>query len=129
MAVALPTRRDAARSPEPFPDAEQAWFWTMASLRARHDGAVRRSGAGRPRPCEPDDVIRCLDQLYRRRRIDLAHGMALRIWGERQVAPRAEHRDAALWREAMDRLSWVLRNKGIVAGEGNNSLTQVSPSA
>ena len=29
-----PTRR-----PEPFRDAEEAWFWTMAALTARREGA------------------------------------------------------------------------------------------
>lgn len=117
------------RHAEPFETAEQAWFWTMAALRARHDGAARRSGAARPRPCDPDDVIRCLDRLYRRRRIDLAHAQALRVWGERQTAPSERHRDAALWREALDRLDWVLRSKGIVSGERIYSLTQLGVAA
>lgn len=106
---------------EPFLTAEEAWFWTMAALVARRDGARIVSGAGLVRrPCEPDDVIRCLDRLYRHRRIDLQHARILRIWGERQSAPdpRAprERGDARLWREAMQRLDWPLRNKGIVAG-------------
>jgi hypothetical protein len=122
-------RTESERCAEPFRNAEQAWFWTMASLRARHDGAVGRSGCARPRPCEPDDVIRCLDLLYRRRRIDLAHARALRVWGERQIAPQDRHRDAALWREALARLEWVLRSKGIVAVEGKNSLTAADAAA
>ena len=64
------------------------------------------------RPCEPDDVVRCLDRLYRHRRIDLQHARILRIWGERQCAPdpRAprERGDSRLWREAMQRLDWPL---------------------
>jgi hypothetical protein len=106
---------------EPFACAEDAWFWTMAALTARRDGA--RLGAARGnvvRPCEPDDVVKVLDRLYRQRRIDLAHARILRIWGERgdQPSPRIpqEAGDLRLWREAMDRLDHPLRQKGIVAG-------------
>ena len=102
---------------EKFQSAEQAWFWTMGALVARREGTRSRGGAT-PRPCEPDDVLRCLDQLYRRRRIDLLHARVLRFWGERQMAPdpgRArENSDWRIWREAMDRLEWPLRVKGIV---------------
>ena len=104
---------------QPFHSAEEAWFWTMAALKARHDG-VRSSNPGRiNRPCEPDDVVKCLDTLYRRRRIDLVHARILRIWGERGCAPNpaynSERGDWRLWREALDRLEWPLRVKGIVA--------------
>ena len=112
------TRRTLTRIPvEPFRNAEQAWFWTMAALRARHCG-VRSSGGTAPRPCAPDDIVKCLDQLYRHRRVDLGHARALRVWGERQAAPdlnrTSEHLDAGWWNEAMERLSWPLRTKGIV---------------
>jgi len=108
---------------EPFGSAEEAWFWTMAALIARRDGARIVSGAGATqRPCEPDDVVRALDRLYRQRRIELAHARALRVWGERGMAPDArtpsEMRDAQLWAEAMQRLEWPLRVKGIVAEGG-----------
>jgi hypothetical protein len=112
-----PARLPAAT---PFRSAEEAWLWTMAALVARREGARVRAGIGRAiRPCEPDDVVKCLDQLYRRRRIDLVHARILRIWGERQAAPNpafaTERCDWRLWREALDRLEWMLRVKGIVA--------------
>jgi len=104
-------------TPEPFRSAEQAWFWTVAALRARHEGATRPGGA-MPRPCDPDDVIRCLNLLYQSGRIELAHARALRGWGDRGVAPDARHpaerREARLWQEALDRLDWPLRMRGIV---------------
>ncbi len=102
----------------PFASVEEAWYWTLAALRARREGG---GAAGRrvARPCDPDDVMRCLDTLYRRRRIDLVHARILRIWGERRRAPNparpAERGDWRLWREAMERLDWPLRVKGIVA--------------
>ncbi len=102
-----------------FASAEEAWLWTMSCLIARRQGA--RFGANRgmvSRPCEPDDVVKCLDALYRQRRIDLLHARILRIWGERQAAPdptyAAEKSDWRIWREALDRLEWPLRVKGIV---------------
>lgn len=106
---------------QPFFSAEEAWFWTMAALVARRDGARIVSGRGLvSRPCEPDDVVKCLDRLYRHRRIDLAHARILRIWGERGTSPdpRApmERGDYRLWQEALERLDWPLRVKGIVAG-------------
>jgi len=120
-ARALPTEAicagpRGARS-EPFHSAEQAWFWTMGALVARREGS-HGGGPRTPRPCDPDDVVKCLDQLYRRRRVDLVHARILRIWGERGMAPNPAHRlergDWRLWREALDRLEWPLRVKGIV---------------
>lgn len=109
----------AATLPTPFVNAEEAWFWTMAALVARWDGARIVAGRGLvSRPCEPDDVVRCLDRLYRQRRVDVAHARILRLWGERGTAPdpRAprEAGDHRLWKEALDRLEWPLRVKGIV---------------
>ena len=105
---------------QPFRSAEEAWLWTMAALMARREGARYTAGKGRvSRPCEPDDVVRCLDTLYRQRRLTLTHARILRIWGDRQASPNpefaSERTDARLWREALERLEWLLRVKGIVA--------------
>jgi hypothetical protein len=91
----------------------------MAALMARREGARFRANLGLVvRPREPDDVVKCLDGLYRRRRIDLVHARILRIWGERQASPNpafpVERCDWRLWREALERLEWPLRAKGIV---------------
>ena len=104
----------------PFRDAEEAWIWTMAALIARRDGARYTSGKGKVgRPCDPDDVVKSLDGLYRQRRINLLHARILRVWGERGMAPDPTHAleraDSKLWKEALDRLEWPLRVKGIVA--------------
>lgn len=104
---------------QPFSNAEEAWLWTMSALIARREGARFSSGKGLvSRPCDPDDVIKCLDRLYRQRRIALAHARILRIWGERQIRPNqavaAEEYDCRLWTEALERLEWPLRIKGIV---------------
>ncbi|PZW50435.1 hypothetical protein C8P66_102123 [Humitalea rosea] len=107
----------------PFHSSEEAWFWTMSALTARRDGARVAAGRGEVlRPCEPDDVILVLDRLYRQRRIQLAHVRVMRVWGERHTVPDArfapERGDAKLWTEAMQRLDWPLRIKGIVSGDG-----------
>jgi hypothetical protein len=105
---------------QPFDSAEDAWLWTMAALIARREGARYTAGKGLvSRPCDPDDVVKCLDGLYRQRRIDLVHARVLRIWGERQITPSlavaAERNDHKVWMEALKRLEWPLRNKGIIA--------------
>ena len=109
----------ADRAPaEPFRSAEQAWFWTVGALAARRDGTGGNGRKRVERPCDPDDILKCLDQLYRARRIELVHARILRIWGERRTAPNPayprERSDWRLWREAMERLDWKLRLKGIV---------------
>lgn len=116
----VPTNSRAIANTQPFASAEEAWMWTMAALIARREGARYTANQGAiGRPCVPDDVVRCLDGLYRQRRVDLAHARVLRIWGERQIAPSAaiavEKHDRQLWVEALDRLEWPLRVKGIVA--------------
>ena len=113
-----PLRPDTAVRPAvAFRTAAEAWLWTMGALRARRDNSGRGT-AGVPRPCDPDDVVLCLDRLYRVGKIDLRHARILRIWGERQMAPdghhHAERDEARLWNEALTRLEWPLRVNGIV---------------
>ncbi len=102
---------------ESFRGAEEAWFWTMGALAARREGR-RSRGVGVVRPCEPDDVVCCLDRLYKLGKIRLAHARVLRAWGERGERPdprvAAERAEAALWDEALARLDWLRRVKGIV---------------
>jgi len=103
---------------QPFRSAAEAWFWTMAALSARHSGARRGGGGAVPRPCVPDDILKSLDNLYRSGRIDLAHARILKVWGERGFVPDAsrpaERAEAALWGQALARLEWPLRVKGII---------------
>jgi len=100
----------------PFRSAEEAWFWTMGALRARREGGCGGTSRRRP-PCEPDDVLRSLDRLYQSRRLDAAHAHVLAVWGERQMPPDGGRRGSGerqVWREALDRLTPILRAKGIV---------------
>jgi hypothetical protein len=88
----------------------------VQTLVAKAQGKPRKAT---PTICEPDEVVKCLDTLYRRRRIDLHHVRILRIWGNRGRAPDPTHplekADSRIWREALDRLDWPLRSLGIIS--------------
>lgn len=116
----LALRRIHAEAPlPPFRSAEEAWLWTMAALLARRDGAGEAWRPDGPaRPCDPDDVLRCLDTLFYQGGIGLLHVRILRIWGERQRPPRGDRlpqlRDWRLWHGALGQLEWALRARGVV---------------
>lgn len=109
----------------PFETVEEAWFWFIMAQQARNDG-VRVCGAGGiTRPCEPLDVLKILDDLYRQRRLMREHFLVLRHYGLRNMPPDArrvkEVRAATLWAEAMERIEPVMIRKGIVRKiEGDN---------
>lgn len=71
------------------------------------------------RPCDPDDIYRAAVGLKRRRRIGGEHLSVLATFGLCGRLPdrrcRDEERPALLWDEALDRLTTVLKAKGIVA--------------
>jgi len=103
----------------PFASAEEAWFWFVQAHEARHAGGRVLAGVGDvPRPCEPVDLLRTVDRLYRQRRLLRDHLCVLAHYGRRLAAPdprrHQEARASSLWREAFDRLAPVLRGKGIV---------------
>ncbi|MGQ0526466.1 MAG: hypothetical protein ACT4OY_00310 [Alphaproteobacteria bacterium] len=103
----------------PFESGEEAWFWFIQAQDARLDGARFSAGLGLyPRPCEPVDILKCVDRLYRQRRVTRDHLLVLRHYGRRRLAPdprRAKEGCAhKLWIEAMERLESVLQLKGIV---------------
>lgn len=103
----------------PFADAQEAWFWFIAAQQATADGA--RFSAGQslyPRPCEPIDILKVLDRLYRQRRLMRDHLLVLRHYGRRHMPPDAtrakEARAARIWDEALQRMGAVLEKKGII---------------
>lgn len=119
--------RDQARTPKPtaavettpFDSAEDAWFWFIQAQGARADGARFSAGQGIcTRPCEPVDILKILDTLYRQRRLLMDHLLVLRHYGRRMLPPDArrpkELRAHTLWREALERLHPALVRKGIV---------------
>jgi hypothetical protein len=103
----------------PFIDAEEAWFWFMRSERARREGArLSEDASNETRPCEPDDMYRMVMALRQRQRLGDAHLRVLLHYGWRECPPdmrvRDEQHALSLWCEALDRLTTVLKAKGIV---------------
>lgn len=103
----------------PFVDAEEAWFWFMRCQRAREEGARFEETPGSvTRPCDPDDLYRAAVGLLRKRQITVEHLRVLAFFGacERPPDPRCrdEERPARLWNEALDKLTTVLKKKGII---------------
>lgn len=104
---------------EPFANAEEAWLWYARCQISRLDGVRFTADAGEvPRPCDPDDIYRAVDGLYRTKVLDRGHIGVLGRFGRRLVPPDPWGGDtpaeAALWDEALDRLTTILRGKGIV---------------
>ncbi|MBP2301626.1 hypothetical protein [Azospirillum picis] len=103
----------------PFDGAEEAWVWAVQAQDAKAAGARVSAGRGLvERPCEPQDILRVVDRLYRMRRLLRDHLHVLVHYGRRQAAPDAdrfrEQRAHVLWREAFDLIGPALREKGIV---------------
>ncbi len=108
------------RAAQPFTCAEEAWLWFARCQQARMAGVRFTADCGDvARPCDPDDVYRAMDRLYRRGRIGDGHVTVLGRFGLRLSPPDPWGGDtpgeAALWAEAMERLGVLLREKGIVA--------------
>jgi hypothetical protein len=104
----------------PFESVEEVWFWFITAQQARNDGARYVEGAGSIRqPCEPIDILKVLDSLYRKRRFLRDHLLVLRHYGRRCMAPDPrrvkEKRAHHLWCEAFELIGPVLQEKGIIA--------------
>lgn len=104
----------------PFDSAEEAWFWFLQAQTAKEEGARITAGSALlPRPCEPVDIFRVMEHLYRKRRLVMDHLLVLRHYGRRLMPPDPrrpkEIRASQLWIEALDRLEESLISKGIVA--------------
>lgn len=114
-----PIEKQKAENTTPFDSVEEAWFWFVQAQLAKESGARITMGQSvTPRPCEPIDVLRVLDRLYRQRRLLMDHVHVLKHYGLRQMAPDPERvremRANMLWKEAMLRMAPVLIRKGIV---------------
>ncbi len=108
------------RDCEPFATAEEAWFWFIQAQLARAEGARIVAGLSNvARPCEPLDIFRVMERLYRGRRLLMDHVLVLRTYGRKQIPPDPrrfkEMRAYDLWTEALGKIEEVLVDKGIVA--------------
>ncbi len=107
------------RESVPYESAEAAWFWFVMAQQARNDGARIAAGQGLyTRPCEPMDILKVAERLYRNRMLVMDHFHVLRHYGRRQYAPDVrrvkEQRAHKFWSEAMERIEPILIRKGIV---------------
>ena len=86
-----------------FKSASDAWFQTFAEIN---------------RPGERSRVVlKCLDRLYRNRRLTTGHAFTLRRWGSRRQQPsNRDIGDFRLWNEAMSALGESLRSIGLLNG-------------
>jgi hypothetical protein len=112
-------RRNNFTETYPFETAQEAWFWFIAAMEAKVDGARFSAGAGLlPRPCEPIDILKVVDGLYRNRRLLRAHLLVLRFYGRRRLPPDehriTERRAFGLWTEALERIGEILESKKII---------------
>lgn len=103
----------------PFDSTERAWFWFMQASAAKAEGAKITAGEALvPRPCEPLDILRIVDRLYKQRRLILDHIRVLAHYGRRLLPPDPyrfkEVRASSLWREAIGMMDPIMREKGIV---------------
>lgn len=105
-------------APHRFRNAEEAWFWFIRAQRVRREG-LRFSGSGMmSRPCESDDIYLIASNLKRAGILRIWHLRTLLEFGARECPPdgrlRSEEKARRLWDEALDRMSTVLRHKGII---------------
>lgn len=102
-----------------FQNAEEAWFWFVQNQVAKADGARISAGMALvQRPCEPVDIYKVMERLYRGRRLLMDHILVLRHYGRRMMSPdprrEKEIRAHGLWVEALERMEEVMVVKGIV---------------
>lgn len=112
-----PKQNEAATTP--FQTAEEAWFWFVQNQLAKADGARIVAGhSALARPCEPVDIYKIMERLYRGRRLLMDHILVLRHYGRRLMPPdqrrSKEIRAHGLWTEALSRMEEVMISKGIV---------------
>jgi hypothetical protein len=103
----------------PFGSAEEAWFWFVRCQRLRRAGArPLKDDATIQRPCDPDDIYRAAERLFRIGRIGVEHLRVLVRFGLRESPPDSrrfdEERAARFWSDGLDRLATLLKAKGIV---------------
>ena len=112
----------SSQSTIPFLDAEEAWFWYIRCQNLRDSGS--RPDPFRTliaRPCDPDDIYRAVVGLRQKGKLHRNHLQVLASYGKKETPP--DPRDweqnwaARLWDEALDRLTTVLNQKGILLCE------------
>lgn len=106
------------RSLAPFTTTEEAWFWFVRTEKSRLNGARNGEEICEIRPCDPDDIYRCIAKLYADRILLASHLDVLGAYGflDRVPFPDFENEvvDWVIWTDAMDVIDPFLRERGIV---------------
>lgn len=115
----LVSKSHADAPQRPFATAEEAWFWFIRCQFLRRAGArLSKGSASHERPCEPDDIYRAVAALARKGLLHRPHLSTLATFGQAGRPPDGrcpeEQRAVGWWREAMEGLGQVLREKGIM---------------
>ena len=105
---------------EPFDSADEAWLWAIASMQTRLAGANVKPGMATVlRPCEASDVLASAHSVRRAGRLSADELQVMLLYGRYGTTPAAlgpAHRTAVpYWQHAMDELSVVLEQKGIIS--------------
>lgn len=124
MATGVGSSITASDCHDLFFSAEEAWFWGVQGMLCRLAGARVLGGmASTARPCEASDVINCVAELERVRRLSREEIGVLFLYGRYAIPPRAlgvRHRPAVpVWERAMALLKVLMEQKGIVAVSAN----------
>lgn len=105
-------------APMPFGSGEEAWFWFIRTEKARADGARGDARQHAERPCEPDDIYRCVSRLFRESVLYPRHLEVLGEYGFLDRTPfpdlDGEVIDWMIWTDAMDVIEPSLKRRGIV---------------
>lgn len=105
------------RTTTPFTSSEEAWFWYCLCEKLGFQRA--RSGDSRvARPCESSDIALSVKKLFRQGLLKPEHIKVLSKYGFEQVPPHPHFGDTPricqIWKEALQFLESLLRQKGIV---------------
>lgn len=102
----------------PFDSSEEAWLWCCLCESLGH---IKGRGGHRTitRPCESADILIAAKKLLKTGKITHEHLQILSKYGLQQMPPHPNFGDSPricrLWKDAMDFLENILKQKGIVA--------------
>lgn len=104
---------DSLEEPLPVDQVEEAWFWFANPEKPQPDSISLGHLESRR-----SEFFRCVDRLYRHRRLTRDHLNVLAAYGRRRRSPqvdrRREQRSHVLWSEAMGRIGPALRRSGLL---------------
>lgn len=102
----------------PFDSSEEAWFWCCLCESLGHMSG-RGGGRNISRPCEASDIVIAVNRLLKSGKITQEHAKILLKYGKEQTPPHPHFGDSlrvcSLWKDALNFLGNILKQKGIIA--------------